>query len=121
MSLEDRLYPLLAVYERMPRPIKHTLGAAYRRLPLNVRLGTKYCEFRRLIQQSENWPSAQMAAWQLEQLRIVLQEAVNYCPYYRRGPAQISSFEDLKKWPMLEKKDLQEHLETMKSTRFRPS
>lgn len=118
MSLEDTLYPLLAVYERMPRPVKRTLGAAYRRLPQNVRLGRAYGEFRKLIEASQSWSKAEMAAWQLQQLRTVLHEAVNYCRYYRGKPAQIASFEDLKQWPTLEKKDLQQRLQDLVSTRF---
>ena len=118
MSLEDKLYPLLAVYERMPRPLKRTLGAAYRKLPQRVRLGAAYAEFRKLIDDSQGWSKAELAAWQFEQLRTVLHEAVNYCPFYRTQSCDISSLSDLKLWPMLEKKDLQGHVEQLKSTRF---
>ena len=118
MSLEDKLYPLLAVYERMPQPVRRTLGAVYRKLPQKVRLGAAYGQFQRLIEESQSWPQAQMAAWQLEQLRTVLREAVNYCPFYRKQSAEVNSFDDLKQWPMLEKNDLQEHVESLKSSRF---
>jgi phenylacetate-CoA ligase len=118
MSLEDKLYPLLAVYERMPPPLKRTLGSVYRKLPQNVRLGAAYGEFRKLIEESQGWPKAQMTAWQLEQLRAVLHEAVNHCPFYRKRSARIDRFEDLAAWPALEKKDLQERVEELKSTRF---
>jgi phenylacetate-coenzyme A ligase PaaK-like adenylate-forming protein len=118
MSLEDKLYPLLAIYERMPRPVKRTLGAAYRKLPQKLRLGPAYGEFRKLIEESERWSKAEIAAWQLEQLRTVLREAVNYCRYYRTREPQINSFEDLKKWPTLEKADLQNHLQELTSSRY---
>ncbi|HKQ39108.1 MAG TPA: AMP-binding protein [Verrucomicrobiae bacterium] len=121
MSLEDKLYPLLAVYERMPRPLKRTLGAAYRRLPQKVRLGAAYGDFRKLIEESQSWSKVQMTAWQVEQLRTVLHEAVNYCPFYRKRSARVDSFDDLAAWPTLEKKDLQEHREQLKSTRFSAS
>src|SRR5688572_4127419 len=109
MSLEDKLYPLLAVYERMPRPVKRTLGAAYRKLPEKVRLGAAYGEFRKLIEASRDWSKVELAAWQLAQLRAVLHEAVHFCPFYRKQSCDISSLDDLNQWPMLEKNDLQEH------------
>lgn len=118
MSLEDKLYPLLAVYERMPRPVKRTLGMAYRQLPEKMRLGPAYREFRELIEESESWTKEQMSAWQLQQLRAVMEAGVKYCPYYRGRSARV---EDLPTWPLLEKKDLQAHLEELKSTRFSPS
>src|SRR5688572_21767475 len=118
MSLEDKLYPLLAVYERMPRPVKRTLGMAYRQLPEKMRLGPAYREFRKLIDESESWTQEQMAAWQLLQLRSVMEEGIKYCPYYRGRSARV---EDLQTWPLLEKKDLQAHLEKLKSTRFSAS
>ena len=118
MSLEDKLYPLLAVYERMPRPVKRTLGAAYRKLPEKVRLGAAYGEFRKLIEASRDWSKVELAVWQLAQLRAVLHEAVHFCPFYRKQSCDISSLDDLNQWPMLEKKDLQEHREQLASTRF---
>lgn len=113
MSLEDKLYPLLSVYERMPRPVKRTLGMAYRKLPQKLRLGQAYGEFRELIEEGQRWTQDQLSAWQRDQLQRVLDHAVNYCPFYRkRDPRNFQS------WPLLEKKDLQDHLEEITSTHF---
>jgi len=45
VSLEDRLYPLLALYHRMPRRVQYALGSAYAHLPQRWRLGARYSEF----------------------------------------------------------------------------
>ena len=123
MSLEDKLYPLLKVYERMPRPMRRTLGAAYRTLPRRVRLGPAYANFRALTESGEGWSIEQAHEYQFTQLRNTLQHAANYCPFYqwtfaRAGflPDRMRSFEDLSKCPLLEKRELQEHLSEMTST-----
>ena len=48
MSLEDKLYPLLPLYQRMPQALKAGLGTAYRALPEQLRLGDRYRTFRSL-------------------------------------------------------------------------
>ena len=37
MSLEDRLYPLLSLYDRLPQGARNFIGSAYRRLPRRAR------------------------------------------------------------------------------------
>ena len=54
MSLEDKLYPLLSVYERMPQGLKRTIGWTYRQLPTGFRLGARYAEFRQLTHDVES-------------------------------------------------------------------
>jgi hypothetical protein len=54
MSLEDRLYPLLGVYERLPVGLKRAAGLAYRCLPQSWRLGARFAEFERLGS-GRNW------------------------------------------------------------------
>jgi phenylacetate-CoA ligase len=128
MSLEDKLYPLLGVYERMPRPVKRTLGTAFRKLPQRVRLGPAYAEFRELTEEGEKWSAEVALNYQLEQLRKILQHAATSCPFYqwtfaRAGfrPEQVRSLEDLNGCPLLEKRELQEHMAQMASRRIPPS
>src|SRR5262245_30300115 len=113
MSLEDRLYPLLSVYERLPQGVRRALGAAYRTLPANWRWGARYSEFRKLTEEAERWSAEQTRDFQMKQLRSVLHHAANYCPFYqtrfiRAGfrPENVHRPEDLDNCPHIEKTDL---------------
>ncbi len=123
MSLEDRLYPLLSVYERLPSGLRRGLGFAYRQLPTGWRLGARYAEFRELAEAGEQWPVAQIQEYQFKQLRSVLLQAESHCPFYQERFARagfraetLRSPDDLQHAPLLEKADLLEHREAMVST-----
>lgn len=123
MSLEDRLYPLLSVYERLPHSLKRTLGFGYRMLPQSWRLGARYAEFRKLTEEGEGWSIEQIQEYQFKQLRQVLIQAGNYCLLYQQRFAQarfrpelMRSFDDLRDCPLLTKSDLQAHLAELTSS-----
>ena len=123
MSLEDRLYPLLSVYERLPQGVKRAIGWSYRQLPVGFRLGERYAEFRELTQACENWSVEEVRDYQFKQLRQTLIHADNYCPYYQRRfagakfrPAELRSLEELKHCPLLTKADLLQHSQEMLSS-----
>lgn len=123
MSLEDKLYPLLALYDRFPQGLKSSLGYAYRHLPERLRRGKHYREFRNLIEQGERWDAAQVAEYQMKQLRKTLHQANSYCPYYQRKfaeagfrPESVQSPKDMRDCPFLEKHDVLMHREEMVST-----
>jgi phenylacetate-CoA ligase len=117
MSLEDRLYPLLSLYERLPQGLRQALGFTYRQLPQSWRWGTHYPEFKRLALAGESWSIEQIQEYQIKELRRTLIHAGNYCPYYQRKfgqarfhPEGLRTFLDLQECPLLEKRDLLEHL-----------
>src|SRR5512139_794978 len=123
MSLEDRLYPLLSLYERLPHGLKRAVGGAYRRLPQRWRMGARFSEFERLTREGEAWTADQARQYQWAQLRQVLQHAAAFCPYYQKTfaragfrPESMGGPEDLRRAPLLEKKDLQKHLAELAST-----
>lgn len=123
MSLEDQLYPLLSLYERLPGGLRGALGACYRGLPRSWRYGACYGEFKRLAAAGEAWSADEIRDYQLRQLRIVLHHAANHCPFYQRRflragfrPESLQNPKDLAACPFLEKSDLQEHLPEMAST-----
>jgi phenylacetate-CoA ligase len=128
MSLEDKLYPLLSVYDRMPRVVKHMAGASYRLLPESVRRGKRYRDFKQLAEDGESWNRESIAQFQLAQLSRVLAHAQAHCPLYRERFAQtgfaaerFSSFDDLQNCPLLTKQDLLEHRERIISEAFTAS
>jgi phenylacetate-CoA ligase len=123
MSLEDRLYPLLSSYERMPRGLKRALGWSYRQFPTRLRLGARYAEFRRLARDVEHWSPDEIQEYQLEQLRETVMRAGRECPFYRQRfaeagfrPELIQSADDLRNCPMIAKEDLLKHREDMISS-----
>ncbi len=123
MSLEDRLYPLLSLYERLPDGLKRAAGLAYRVLPARARLGARYSEFRRLATEVESWDVAQIEEYQTRHLRQTLVHAGNYCPFHQRRfaaagfqPELLRGPDDLAKCPFTTKADLQRHLRDMTSS-----
>jgi len=125
---EDQLYPLLSLYERIPRRVRNVVGRAYGLLPQRWRLGARYDEFKKLAAAGAHWSAEECWAYQLTELRTVLQHAAAFCPFYQKSfaragfrPENIASPEDLKACPLLEKSDLQHHLSDIASTSFPPS
>jgi phenylacetate-CoA ligase len=128
MSLEDKLYPFLSLYDRLPSRLKWGLGFAFRQLPESVRQGKHYREFKDLAEAGELWQPAQIAEYQLTELRRTLDHANRFCPYYQRRfaeagfrPERVQAPEDMQGCPLLEKRDVIEHREQMASTAFGPS
>ncbi len=128
MSLEDKLYPLLSLYERLPRGPKWAAGFIYRQLPEQFRRGKAYREFKTLAEEGEHWDRKQIEEYQFQELRRVLSHAQEHCEFYRdqfrKSAFDLSafqSFSDLSKCPLLEKKHLLESREKMVSGAFSAS
>lgn len=123
MSLEDRLYPLLSLYERLPLGMKRAVGWSWRRIPSRFRLGARFGEFRRLAAEVEGWDLERIAEYQFRHLRQTLIHAGNYCDFYKRRfaeagfqPELMREPADLARCPTTDKADLQRHLEGMTSS-----
>lgn len=123
MSLEDRLYPLLGLYQRLPDKVKSTIGAAYRILPRPVKWGKAYADFRELTLEAESWSPDQVWEYQYTQLKRTLNNAANFCPLYHQrflenqfNVQKLRSPDDLAACPMLEKQDLVNHIDDLVSS-----
>lgn len=119
MSLEDRLYPLLRLYEAAPQPVKTLAGSAFRLLPNSWRHGRAYEIFRREAALAETWDAKTLHDYQLTALRDSL-IAASQAPFYARrfaeagvDPRKFESLEQLSGYPLLSKADLLEHREAM--------
>ena len=122
MSLEDKLYPLLSLYDRLPQGARNFIGAAYRRLPRRIRYGRAYSEFRELAEASPSWSESDLHEYQLRELRRTLVNAGSYCPFYSRSfakagfrPDTMMSLDDLADCPSLTKQDIQQHFDDLTS------
>ncbi len=125
MSLEDKLYPLLSVYDRMPRGVKRAVGFTYRQLPESFRRGKHYQHFKQLAETGETWSKDQIADYQWASLWKVITHAGKHCPFYKKrfaesgfDPAAVRDFADLAKCPMLTKQDLLQYRDEMLSDAF---
>jgi phenylacetate-CoA ligase len=122
MSLEDRLYPLLKVYGRLPEGLQRAVGSTYRHLPQSWRWGKHYPKFKRLALEGEQWSLEQIHEYQLKELRRTLHHAASHCRQYqwsftqaRFRPESVHTFEDLRDCPFLEKSMLLQRGESLVS------
>lgn len=128
MSLEDKLYPLLSVYDRMPRVLKRAAGWTYRQLPEKQRRGAHYRDFKDLAEGGEQWNRERIAAFQLQEVQRVVSHAQKHCPFYRERFAaagfdaeKVRHLSDLEQCPPVTKADLLQHRDAMLSDAFPPT
>jgi phenylacetate-CoA ligase len=119
MSLEDRLYPLLRLYDAAPQPLRRAVGRGYRTLPKAWRYGSRYAEFQREAAAVGDWDGARIGAYQVAAIRESLKAALG-APFYARrfaeagvSPGGFESLEQLTDYPLLTKQDLLSHREAM--------
>ena len=125
MSLEDKLYPLLSLYDRLPQGARNAIGATYRLLPRRIRYGKAYGEFRRLAEESPEWTAAEISEYHVRELRRTLVNAASYCPFYQCAfaklgfdPSLLRSPDELANCPLLTKEDIQKNLHDLTSTKI---
>lgn len=82
--------------------------------------GTNSMAWYHRIQEMNTWNREEIRAWQNEQLRRIIDQAYNHTVYWKRifdehglKPSDIRTVEDIKKLPILTKKDIFVHYEEM--------
>ena len=82
--------------------------------------GTNSMAWYHRIQEMNTWNREEIRAWQNEQLRRIIDQAYNHTVYWKRifdenglKPSDIRTVEDLKKLPILTKKEIIAHYEEM--------
>jgi phenylacetate-CoA ligase len=119
MSLEDKLYPLLRLYDAAPQPVKSLAGRAFRSLPAAWRYGGEYARFQNEAREVETWDLETLRRYQIAALRESLIAASRALLYARRfaeagvKPDQFESLEQLADYPFLTKQDLLQHREEL--------
>lgn len=119
MSLEDKLYPLLKLYEAAPQPVKSLAGRIYRAIPAELRHGANYGRFAHDAREVEAWDAETIRRYQTMAVRESLLAAAK-APYYAERfaacgvkPGEFESLEQLADYPLLTKQDLILHRERM--------
>lgn len=125
MSLEDKLYPLLGTYQKLPLNLKSAIGSVYRFLPAGLKWGKSYTQFKSLVNDSESWDYEKMWEYQFVQLKRTLNNAAEFCPYYKRiflenhfNVQKMRGPEDLESCPLLNKEILLQNKEELVSRDF---
>jgi phenylacetate-CoA ligase len=119
MSLEDKLYPLLRLYEAAPQPVKSLAGCAYRTLPAAWRYGSEYARFQKEAAEVETWDLETLRRYQIKTLRESLIAAIKSPLYAHRfaeagvKPQEFESLEQLADYPLLTKQDLLQYRDAL--------
>lgn len=128
MSLEDRLYPLLGIYQKLPTPLKSGIGMAYRILPPSIKWGKEFRRFRDLTYEIESWDYEKTWEYQFTQLKRSLNHAANFCPYYQKlflehqfNVQRMRGPEDMDRCPYLDKPTLIDQMDGLVSSDLEPS
>jgi phenylacetate-CoA ligase len=116
-----------AIAQKLPRPVKRTLKAAYGAIPPTFRFGRAFWETYRFLQESQWWDAARLQAHQMQELARLLNQCYEHVPYYRRlfeerglRPADIQSVSDLQRLPYLRKEQIRQEPQSFLARNRRP-
>lgn len=114
-------------YDKSPAFLQNAVLTGYSALLHRERYGDGFAQYRELLEKSQWYTPAELAAYQQEQLRLVVAHAYETVPYYRRvfdarrlKPVDIQSSSDLSKLPVLTRKDIQANFAELRSSAFTP-
>ncbi len=101
-----------------PRLLSGPIGALAGWVPRSIRHGREYRRIRELLAESQWWPRERHERYQLAKLQETVGYAYAQSPYYRElfdrdgvSPADLRTFDDLRRFPTLCKEDLRENLD----------
>jgi phenylacetate-CoA ligase len=87
--------------------------------------GSNHLRYLRELERTQYLSAAEIRELQLRRLRVLLKHAYKNCPFYTSRfdeygfkAEEIGSINDLRNLPVLTKKDIQEHKESMKARNF---
>lgn len=123
--LQDSLRSVRHYYYKSPQFVKNIVGGAYRKLPDRLLLGKTYREFTNLLEASVHWNKQEHEDYQYEQVKNVINQAYNNIDFYREKydqygvkPTDFRYLDDLKKFPLVSKKEVKENFERMINRNF---
>jgi len=104
------------LHKNLPYPLLKLWGSSDRIVSLTSKLalgGNKHIEYYNLLKRMQNWSTDKLYDFQYKKLRELLQHAYTNVPFYKdlfvKGdlkPHDIRCLEDLKKIPIIDKKDI---------------
>ena len=116
-----------SIYNLAPVWGQNLLLTAFGTMLERERYSGRYAEYRDLLAASESWSRADIAAYQQERLRVIVEHAYSTVPYYRRAfderrlrPSDIRTHDDLTKLPLITKTDITRNFKDLWSTAVPP-
>jgi phenylacetate-CoA ligase len=87
-------------------------------LPWGLRYGPEYRRVRRFLDESQWWSRERLEHYQLGKLKETIEFAYHNVPFYKEhfdshgvSPSDLWTLEDIRRFPIIEKKDMLENLE----------
>ena len=107
---------------KMPDPVRRTARKFYALIPIRYRMGRKYWEIRRFLEEAQYWDREKIERWQLRKIKEIVKYAYENVPgyyaLYREAgikPEDIQSLEDIKNLPFVTKEMIRDNLEDFTS------
>jgi phenylacetate-CoA ligase len=111
--------------KKLPYPVNRSFHYVYTAVPPRIRLGKTFWETYNFLKESEWWSIEKLNEYQRHQLEIILNQAYENVPYYKKilderslRPNDIRDFDDLMKLPFLTKSDISENIELLAAKNF---
>jgi phenylacetate-CoA ligase len=124
MSQESKVRWL--VYNRSPQFVRNWVVTRFSQKRGRAKFGPRFHEWIADLARTQWYTTSALEQLQTERLRRIVRYAYEYVPYYRRtfddagiAPDQIQSPDDLTVLPVLEKRDLQQYGEELRSELYR--
>jgi len=116
---------LASVYNACPVFVQNAILTGYSAILDRERYGGRFGEYAALMEKSQWYRRAEIAAYQEERLKEVIRHAYDTVPYYRRlfddrglKPSDVKTKADLVKLPLLTKDDIRKNFKELLSSRF---
>jgi len=104
--MEDLLHRFLALFNRLPLPVRNFTGKLYNGLPNRLKYGSFYYKYlRRLIRFSEFNSAEEIAAAQQQLLFNQINGAIDKVPFYSKYK-KPESLEDILEYPVIDKQTI---------------
>jgi phenylacetate-CoA ligase len=110
------------IYPRLPVFLQNAACWYYGKKEARVRFGSVFDQRLAELLNSEKWSASEIEAYQNEKLRLLVRDAYENVPYYRKrwkslkiSPDDIKSRDDLVKLPVLTKEDVRENFDRIVS------
>lgn len=120
MNIEDVLYPFLKYYERAPRFIRNFSGNIYRAIPLKLRYGKLYNDYKNLISKTQYYSDKEKGEFIIENLKKTFINAYENTIYYKKifdeyrfNPYTFDNLKKLEIIPFSDKSIIRENKESL--------
>ncbi|HEY0704882.1 MAG TPA: AMP-binding protein [Candidatus Acidoferrales bacterium] len=115
--VRTNLARLQGIYDRFPPPARNLMTSARGWLLSNIRYSRRTFSYLKSLREHEEWSREDVEAFQLRALQGTVTQAWCSVPYYKDEPfTKISTFDDLRRLPVLERETVRNNHELFLSS-----